>query len=142
MSKAQNHTTLSSSEAEYAALANAGQELVFVTNILDELGCANMPGVLYGDNEGALALVKNRQVGARTKHIDVRHHCLRDLWEQGKMRVGHIPTDENEADMCIKNIIGKLHQKHRARIRDGTLWLSQLLSLSTRQREDVVINGD
>ena len=78
-SKAQNHTTLSSSEAEYAALATAGQELVFVNNIINDIGVSVQPGLILGDNEGAIALVKNRQSGARTKHIDIRHHFLRDL---------------------------------------------------------------
>ena len=89
-SKAQNHTTLSSSEAEYAALATAGQELVFVNNIISDIGESVKPSLILGDNEGALALVKNRQTGARTKHIDIRHHFLRDLWEDGIMKVEHI----------------------------------------------------
>ena len=126
-SKAQGHTTLSSSEAEYAALSSAAQELKFITQILDEIEEAKKPGFILGDNEGALALVKNRQVGARTKHIDTRHHFIRDLWEDGILRVAHIPTDENEADICTKNISAKLHFKHRGRIRNGKLWLYKLL---------------
>ena len=138
-SKAQNHTTLSSSEAEYAALATAGQELVFVNNIINDIGELVKPSLILGDNEGALALVKNRQSGARTKHIDIRPHFLRDLWEDGIMRVGHIPGDENEADICTKNVSAVLHLKLRGRIRDSKLWLSKLISPSPIQRKDVVI---
>ena len=54
-------------------------------------------------------------------------------------RVGYIPSEENEADICTKNVISKLHQRHRARIRNGTLWLNQLLDFTTTKREDVVI---
>ena len=57
-SKAQNHTTLSSSEAEYAALATAGQELVFVNNIINDIGVAVQPGLILGDNEGAMHLLR------------------------------------------------------------------------------------
>ena len=94
-----------------------------------------------GDNEGANALVKNRQSGARTKHIDIRHHFLRDLWEDGALRVGHISTEENEADILTKNVMPALHQKFRGRIRDSSLWLSRLISPPPIQREDVVMNG-
>ena len=114
LSKAQGHTTLSSSEAEYAAIASACQVLIFVTNILNEIDKADSPGVILGDNEGALALVKNRQVEARTKHIDIRHHFMRDKWEEDMLRVGYIPSEENKADICTKNVIAKLHQRHRA----------------------------
>ena len=74
MSKAQDHTTLSSAEAEYAAMSSATQELVFMTNLAEDIEPLMKPGLILGDNEGALALVKNRQVGARTKHIDIRDH--------------------------------------------------------------------
>ena len=48
LSKAQTHTTLSSSEAEYAALASAGQELIFITNVIDEIELSEKPGVIFG----------------------------------------------------------------------------------------------
>ena len=141
-SKAQNHTTLSSTEAEYAAMATTGQELMFVNNILNDMSKAELPSLILGDNEGAISLVKNRQSGARTKHIDIRHHFLRDLWEDGLLRVAHISSEENEADICTKNVTAALHLKLRGRIRDGKLWLNRLFNPPTTQREDVVIYGN
>ena len=138
-SKAQSHTTLSSSEAEYSALATAGQELVFVKNIINDIGVAVDPGLILGDNEGAISLVKNRQSGARTKHIDIRHHFLRDLWEEGTLKVEHIPTDDNEADICTKNTSAVIHHKHRGKVREAKLWLNRVFNPPTIQREDVVI---
>ena len=55
------------------------------------------------------------------------------------MRVGHISSEENEADICTKNVSAPLHLKLRGRIRDSRLWLSKLISPPTIQREDVVI---
>lgn len=55
--------------------------------------------------------------------------------------MGHIPGDENEADICTKNVSAVLHLKLRGRIRDSKLWMNQLLSPPTIQREDVVIYG-
>jgi hypothetical protein len=37
------------------------------------------PAIIYEDNLGAIFLVKNQQVSARTKHIDIRHHFMREL---------------------------------------------------------------
>ena len=82
LSKAQNHTTLSSSEAEYAALASAGQELIFITNVIEKIELSARPGIIFGDNESALALVKNRWVLARIKHIDIRHHYFFGMVQQ------------------------------------------------------------
>jgi len=142
MSKAQDHTTLSSAEAEYAAMSSATQELVFMTNLAEDIEPLMKPGLILGDNEGALALVKNRQVGARTKHIDIRHHFMRDKWEEGLLRVAHIPGEDNEADICTKNVTNRLHLKHRSRIRHGILWLSKLCNHPPIQREDVVISEE
>ena len=40
------------------------------------------PSVIYEDNQGAIFLAKNRQVGIRTKHIDILHHFMRDMVEE------------------------------------------------------------
>lgn len=76
--KTQKTTTLSSTKAEYVAISTANQELLFVQNLLGELGISEEPGIIFNNNEGAIALVINRQVGQRTKHIDTRHHFIRD----------------------------------------------------------------
>ena len=81
-------------------------------------------------------------IGAWTKHIDISHHFLRDLWEKGDLGAAHIPGEENEADICTKNIIVRLHQRHRGRIREGKLWLNQWLNISTTRREDVVTDSE
>ena len=64
-------TTLSSTESEYVALCECGQELKFVGMLLEEIGISKAPGVIYEDNEGAIFLAKNQQVGMRTKHIKI-----------------------------------------------------------------------
>ena len=41
-----------------------------------KLGVGEMPGIIYEDNEGAIFLAKNQQVGMRTKHIDIKYHFI------------------------------------------------------------------
>lgn len=57
---------------------------------------------LKGDNNGAIALVKNRQVSERSKHIDVAYHYIRDLQRQGRIDVSYISTNDMKADGLTK----------------------------------------
>ena len=78
-------------------------------------------GKVYEDNLGEIYLVKNQHVGARTKHIDVRAHFIRELEDNGYLNVQFIRSEENSADILNKNCPEKLHTKHAKNIRDGTL---------------------
>jgi hypothetical protein len=57
---------------------------------------------MFGDNQGALALVKNPQLHERSKHIDICYHFTQDLNEKGKLKVAYIPTNEMPADGFTK----------------------------------------
>ena len=134
-SKSQGRTALSSTEAEYYSISLGCQELAFVRNLMRELNMVIDPNYIIGDNNGAIQLVKNRQVGQQTKHIDTRHHYIRDMWEDKQLEVQHIRGDMNEADICTKNVSIKTHEKHRERIRDGRL--GSVESIRFALREDV-----
>jgi hypothetical protein len=72
ISKTQFSVKLSSSEAEYVAIATAAQEVGFTQQLLEEIMSCVLPAIIYEDNTGAIFLVKNQQVGQRTKHISIR----------------------------------------------------------------------
>ena len=80
-----------------------------------------MVGRVYEDNLGAIYLVKNQHFDAWTKHIDVRAHFIRELEDQGYLMIQIVRSEENSADILIKNCPEKLHTKHVARIRNGNL---------------------
>ena len=70
-----------------------------------------LPGVIYEDNDGAIFLSKNKQVGQRTKHIDIRYHFLREFTDKGKNSCGQgqmlkVKGKENYADLLTKNVDG------------------------------------
>ena len=113
---------MSSTEAEYCALATGAQDAVFQTMLLEELTGMRLPAILLEDNTGAIFLVKNHQVGARTKHIDVRHHFIRELHEDGKLIVKYVESGSNEADMMTKNLAFALLVKHCANVRDAIMF--------------------
>jgi hypothetical protein len=53
---------------------------------------------------GALALVRNPVHHARTKHIDIRHHYVRELVSAGALEVTYVPTELMEADLLTKGL--------------------------------------
>jgi hypothetical protein len=57
---------------------------------------------MCGDNQGALALIKNPHLHERSKHIDICYHLTRDLEEKGKLGVTYVRTEDMIADSMIK----------------------------------------
>ena len=105
-SRLQKTVTLSSCEAEYIAMAEATSELLYIKQILESMGVTiQYPILLYADNQGAIFLTSNEST-ARTKHIDVRHHFLREMTDGPNpvIKVIYVPSTENKADPYTKNI--------------------------------------
>ena len=111
-SKMQRSISTSTTEAEYHALAYAGKEAAWIWSLLQQLTQQpHGPTVLYGDNQGAIALVGNPEFHARTKHIDVAAHYIRELAEDQKVKVQYIPTDQMLADCLTKPLKVVQHQQ-------------------------------
>lgn len=110
-SKIQRSVSTSTAEAEYHALAYAGKEAAWIRNFLRQLGFAQEgPTTIYGDNQSALALVENPEFHARTKHIDVSAHYIRELVEDNVVKVQYRPTGEMLADCLTKPLKTAQHQ--------------------------------
>ena len=120
-SKKQATVSLSSTEAEYQALSECVQESIFTQSLLLELTGIFKTAIIYEDNLGAIFLTKNHQVSSRTKHIDVRHHYMRDLHESKHIEVRFKRTDNNSSDILTKNTPRAVFDKHATEIRNGTL---------------------
>ena len=94
-SRTQRCVTLSSTEAEYVAMGEVVKEALFVRNVLEFLvpGVHKPPIVVYEDNEGAIKLADNPLSTARTRHIDVRHHFLREKVDKKEISVLHVESE-------------------------------------------------
>jgi len=110
----QTSVSLSSTESEYIALADAAREVMWLWNLLDGLGykqCA--PTKLYGDNNGALAIAKNPQYHKRTKHFDTRNHYIRQKVKEAEIEIEYCPTSAMTADIFTKALPKPKFQLHR-----------------------------
>ena len=101
-SKAQPVVALSSCEAEYIALSMATQEAAWMQKLLNDLQACASPLKLVEDNQGAIAIAKNPVAHARTKHIDIRFHYVREAIEEGIIEIEYCPTDVMIADLLTK----------------------------------------
>jgi len=69
-----------------------------------------------GNNQGALAMVKNPHLHERSKHIDICYHYIRDLEEMRRIAVSYIPTEEMIADGLTKPLAKIVFQKFRRQL--------------------------
>ena len=118
-SKLQRSISTSTTEAEYGALAYASKEVVWIRSLLSQLGkesTVQQPTPLYGDNQWAIALVMNPEFHARTKHIDVSAHYVREIAEDSKIQITYVPTKDMAADCLTKPLPAPKHEANLTQI--------------------------
>lgn len=102
-SKKQATIALSSTEAEYNAATLAAQECVWLTRLIKDISHASMqPVELYCDNMSSIRLASNPVFHARTKHIEVHYHFIREKVLQEEIDLIKVDTNEQLADIFTK----------------------------------------
>jgi hypothetical protein len=117
-SKKQSLVAQSTMEAETVALSHAAKEALWLRQLCHDLDVFGLDqespatpsiSMINSDSESALKAVKNPVFHARTKHFDMRHHFIRDVVAKGELSVGHIPGDQNPADIFTKSLDRSKH---------------------------------
>jgi hypothetical protein len=104
-SRKQPTMSRSSTKAEYKALANATAEIIWIQTLLDELGVPHPSVVvLWCDNLGATYLLANHVFHARTKHIEVDYHFVRERERVSRKQldIWFISTNDQVVDGFMK----------------------------------------
>ena len=106
---------VSTTEAEYISIGDGVKEALFAKGVLSFL----VPELseecfdVFVDNAGAISLATNSLSSARTKHIDVRFHFIRELVRSKTISVEYVPTADQHTDILTKPLTGICFVKHR-----------------------------
>lgn len=116
-SRKQPTVSLSSTEAEYIALAGGICEATWLQSLLTEMGidCGGAT-VIYEDNQSCIKVAEEPKEHKRMKHIDVKYNFIRDSISCGKIKLKYIPTGDQIADIMTKGLNRAGFEKHRANL--------------------------
>ncbi|GJS46434.1 putative ribonuclease H-like domain-containing protein [Tanacetum coccineum] len=81
---------------------NIEEEVLWIQNQMLDYGFNFMNTKIYIDNESTICIVKNPKFHAKTKHIEIRHHFIRDSYEKRLIQVIKVHSDQNVANLLTK----------------------------------------
>ncbi|XP_070007243.1 secreted RxLR effector protein 161-like [Nicotiana sylvestris] len=111
-----NSIALSTAEAEYVAAASCYAQLICIKQQLEDFGVLTESMPLLCDNTSALNMAKNLVQHKRTKHIDVRHHFLRDHMEKGLICLKFCSTKDQIVDIFTKALSREQFERNRVKL--------------------------
>ncbi|GKA14630.1 hypothetical protein Tco_0694276 [Tanacetum coccineum] len=100
--KKQTIVANSTTEVEYVVAANCCRQVLWIQNQMLDYGFNFINTKIYIDNKSTICIVKNPVFHSKTKHIEIRHHFIRDSYEKKLIQVIKIHTDQNVADLLTK----------------------------------------
>ncbi|GJT46623.1 retrovirus-related pol polyprotein from transposon TNT 1-94 [Tanacetum coccineum] len=134
-SKKQAVVSRSSAEAKYRAMALTCCEVTWLVSLLKDLGIKNLEPIdLYCDNQAALYIAANPVFHARTKHIEVDCHYVRDQLKAGVIKPSYVHTKSQLADVFTKVISVDQHTKLLSKLGVSEAINSQLEGECTKER--------
>jgi hypothetical protein len=119
ISSKQPTVSTSSTEAEYISTSEACKEGLYFRNLLHELLPVIIPIKTLIDNIGAGCIAQNSVNNARTKHIDIRYHMIRDWIFKGIFELFYIASNKNLADIFTKALAIPAHRELSHRLLGG-----------------------
>ena len=112
-SKTQVTVKLSTTEAEQDSSVSCVQDMLFVMHVIESLGLqVEKPMIIEIDNKGTVDLANNWSVGGRTRHVEVKKFFLRELKEQGILRIVWVSNKDMSSDIFTKNVGGNDFKQH------------------------------
>nr|GEW58709.1 putative ribonuclease H-like domain-containing protein [Tanacetum cinerariifolium] len=100
--KKQTIVANSTTEAKYIATSSCWGQVLWLQNQLLDYGYNFMQTKIHVDNKSAICAVKNLVYHSKTKHIEIRHHFIRDSYEKRLIETVKIHTESNVADLLTK----------------------------------------
>ncbi|GJT03371.1 ribonuclease H-like domain-containing protein [Tanacetum coccineum] len=146
--KKQTIVANSTTEAEYVAAANCCRQVLGIQNQILDYRFNFMNTKIYIDNESTIYIVKNPVFHSKTKHIEIRHHFIRDSYEKRLIQVIKIHTDHNVEDLLTKAFDVSKFNFLVASIADYTSWMlriecksCQVMKMVNSDKKELAIPG-
>ena len=96
---------MSTTEAEYiVAATEACKEAIWLAHLVRDLGIAVEMPTLHCDSQSAILLTKSPIFHAKTRHIEVKYHFIREMLEDKLMKLVKVHTADNLADLLTKSL--------------------------------------
>ncbi|KAJ4792962.1 Pol [Rhynchospora pubera] len=115
-SRKQTSVALSTAEAEYVAAGSCCTQLLWMMQTLRDFELDFQKVPILCDNTSAILISKNPVLHSRTKHIEIRHHFIRDHVEKGDVELVYIDTKEQIADIFTKPLPTQQHLELRFKL--------------------------
>jgi hypothetical protein len=119
-SKKQTCTSMSTQEAEYIAMSEGAKDLVWIGNLIEELGLQTKeeiwPIPVKCDSTSAIRLANNDMTSTRSKHIDLKFHYIRECVLNEKIVLEYVNGEENVADIFTKPLGDSKYKKFRDKL--------------------------
>lgn len=116
MSQKQKIVALSSCEAEYIAATAGTCQGVWLGRVLSNISNEKETATMKIDNKSAIALARNPVYHDRSKHIDIRYHFIRECLQNGDIKLEHVKTELQLADMLTKPLARQRFAELREKI--------------------------
>ncbi|GJS49838.1 hypothetical protein Tco_0599959 [Tanacetum coccineum] len=97
----------STTKDKYIAASHCYGQVLWIQNKMLDYGYNFMQTKIHVDNKSAICVVKNLVYHSKTKHIEIRHHFIRDSYEKRLIEMVKIHTDNNVADLLTKAFDGR-----------------------------------
>jgi len=112
-SKKQTATALSTGEAEYYAATHAGREVLWLQQLLMEIGFApKISTTLCVDNTSSIRMIETPdQVTNHTKHINIAYHWIHEEVQKQTILPEYVPSDKNLSDIFTKGFHAPHHKE-------------------------------
>ncbi|GJU92637.1 ribonuclease H-like domain-containing protein [Tanacetum coccineum] len=121
--KKQTVVANSTTEAEYIAASHCCGQVLWIQNQMLDYGYNFMQTKIHVDNESAICVVKNPVYHSKTKHIEIRHHFIRDSYEKRLIEMVKIHTDNNVANLLTKAFDGRLMVFKCSGVYTSAIWI-------------------
>lgn len=101
-SRKQRSVALSTAEAEYCAIADATKEAIYLRQLITDLKVPHKSIALFNDNQAAQHIASNPVASAKSKHVDIKQHLVREKIEEGLIDLKYLSTEIMTADVLTK----------------------------------------